>query len=218
MAIIANDPGPLGKTPVVAGLPGTGDPQRPQPAQRRAPVLLVEPNRLNRELLARLLESHAADLRIIAMPSCHEPDTVPVDMPDVVLVCTRLQHADAAATRDSLLHVSQRWPDVPRLMISERTDESDQGFQALRSGWQGFFPTSLDAELLVAAIHLIRAKGIFLPPATVQQCARWCDEIPMAAANPVSPTTQITERQPSHIARQQVDRERDRRMSNQPRT
>jgi DNA-binding NarL/FixJ family response regulator len=141
------------------------------PLEATPSLLIVEPAKLIRESLLILLKDRAPDFKLQAVSAMTEVATERMKMPAVVMVFTKMQEVDDPQLQAGSAHLDHIWPRVPRLMISERTDEARVALQAVRSGWHGFFPATLEVDLLVAAVRLLIARGLFLPPSVIEAWA-----------------------------------------------
>lgn len=56
-----------------------------------------------------------------------------------------------------------RWPQMPVVALSS-ADDRDTVLQAIDAGAMGFVPKSSSSAVLMAALQLILARGIYLPP------------------------------------------------------
>jgi DNA-binding NarL/FixJ family response regulator len=70
-------------------------------------------------------------------------------------------------TRAVLATLIERLPGVPLVLLCERTDPEEVR-QALSYGMRGYITTSLDPELVMGALRLVRAGGTFVPPQALQ--------------------------------------------------
>jgi len=118
-----------------------------------------------------LLKDRAPDFKLQAVSAMTKVATKRVKRPAVVMVFTKMQEVDDPQLQAGSAHLERIWPHVPRLMISERTDEAHVALQAVRSGWRGFFPAKLEVDLLIAAVRLVIARGLFLPPSVIKEWA-----------------------------------------------
>jgi DNA-binding NarL/FixJ family response regulator len=57
----------------------------------------------------------------------------------------------------------ERWPQMPVVALSS-ADDRDTVLQAIDAGAMGFVPKSSSSAVLMAALQLILARGIYLPP------------------------------------------------------
>jgi DNA-binding NarL/FixJ family response regulator len=58
----------------------------------------------------------------------------------------------------------ERWPQMPVVALSS-ADDRDTVLKAIDAGAMGFVPKSSSSAVLMAALQLILARGIYLPPA-----------------------------------------------------
>jgi DNA-binding NarL/FixJ family response regulator len=58
----------------------------------------------------------------------------------------------------------ERWPHMPVVALSS-ADDRDTVLEAIDAGAMGFVPKSSSSAVLMAALQLILARGIYLPPA-----------------------------------------------------
>lgn len=95
-----------------------------------------------------------------------------------------------------------RFHDVPTVVLSD-LDASDEAHVALAAGARGFISTLLDPRLMCAALTLVRAGGVFAPPAFFDErllasaeARAAADDAPMA--EPVPQYQELTPRQ-THV-------------------
>ena len=67
---------------------------------------------------------------------------------------------------DAVRLVRETVPEVPIVVVSD-SDERNQVLQALRCGAQGFIPTSLSPQVVVAALQLVQAGGTYAPVSAI---------------------------------------------------
>ncbi|MBV9199706.1 MAG: response regulator transcription factor [Alphaproteobacteria bacterium] len=79
----------------------------------------------------------------------------------VLLYIRNVGVADIWVQKELRLIKSQR-PNVPVIMISDR-DDADDVLEALNCGVRGYVPTSIAAEIAIAALTLIEAGGTYIP-------------------------------------------------------
>ena len=61
--------------------------------------------------------------------------------------------------------------DTAALAVISDRDDPEFGMEAVRRGLRGHIPSALPAAMICAAIALIQAGGIFIPPRTLALCA-----------------------------------------------
>ncbi len=133
-------------------------------------VLLVDEMRLLRECLATLLEDSAPDLRVDSIGRCAEAAALS-RKPDVVLLNLRSTSVGDPRFRTLSGEVAEVGLDAPILGLSDLCEPALAALEAIACGLRGWFPASLDPKLLVAAVRLVAAGGIFVPPAVLERCA-----------------------------------------------
>jgi DNA-binding NarL/FixJ family response regulator len=70
-----------------------------------------------------------------------------------------LQNAGQERERKLLSHVMER---VPTVILSDK-DDIDQILAAVEAGARGYIPTTLSLDIVVEAIRLVRAGGVYVP-------------------------------------------------------
>jgi DNA-binding NarL/FixJ family response regulator len=69
---------------------------------------------------------------------------------------------------DALAVLRERYPELPVVVLS--ADEGQQTvLQAIERGAMGFIPKSSPREVMLIALRLVMAGGIYLPPTVLQQ-------------------------------------------------
>lgn len=132
-------------------------------------VAVVDEATLTRECLAQYIQAKAPDFVVRAI--AHTYDSANGDSPPgVVIVNGKAFDLAGGELSREIRSLTDKWPAVPRLVISEREAPPAAALDAVRRGWQGYFPASESTELLIAAIRLIAHGGIFLPVTSIQAC------------------------------------------------
>ena len=125
-------------------------------------LLLVDDHVLFREGLALLLRPALDDATILEAGTCAEAFAVLARDGPVDLILMDLQMPGMPGL-DGIAHVRERHPDVPVVALSS-SDDRDTVLSALDAGAMGFIPKSSTSAVLLSALRLILAKGIYLPP------------------------------------------------------
>lgn len=125
-------------------------------------ILLVDDHQLFREGVALLLQRLTADIELLqagtreaAFEICSAHDDI-----DVVLLDLNL---DGRPDLAGLEEFRQRWPGVPVVVMSSSDDEPTVR-RAIDLGAMGFIPKSSSSDVMLNALRLVLAKGIYLPP------------------------------------------------------
>lgn len=127
-------------------------------------LLLVDDHVLFREGLALLLRPALDDATILEAGTCAEAFAVLAREGPVDLILMDLQMPGMPGLEGIAL-VRERHPDVPVVALSS-SDDRDTVLSALDAGAMGFIPKSSTSAVLLSALRLILAKGIYLPPST----------------------------------------------------
>lgn len=125
-------------------------------------VLLVDDHTLFREGIALLLRPLVDPLETWEAGSCEEAfalidQTGPADL---VLIDLGLPGASGL---EGVKGLRERHPEMPVVVMSS-ADDKDTVLAALDAGAMGFIPKSSTSAVMIGALKLILAKGIYLPP------------------------------------------------------
>lgn len=132
-------------------------------------ILLIDDHALFREgveaLLARLDAAtvllHAANFAAGFATATSEPDL------DVILLDLALPDSTGS---QSLTKLRDCLPEVPVVVISA-TEDRKTVIDALDNGAMGFIPKSSTGQVLLHALRLVLAKGVYIPPTAIQRGA-----------------------------------------------
>jgi DNA-binding NarL/FixJ family response regulator len=125
-------------------------------------LLIVDDHALFREGVAMLLHSLDSDVRILEAGSCEAALDLIARHEDIGIVLMDLQLPGASGL-DAIRELRVRYPDLPLVAVSSSEDRRTV-LEALDAGAMGFVPKSSTSGVLKAALQLIMAKGIYLPP------------------------------------------------------
>jgi DNA-binding NarL/FixJ family response regulator len=125
-------------------------------------LLLVDDHTLFREGLAFLLRPLVEGITTREAGSCEEAlqnlqEHGPADMVLMDLGLPGMSGLQGIAT------LRQQWPAMPVVALSS-SDDRDTVLKAVDAGAMGFIPKSATSAVLIAALKLILARGIYLPP------------------------------------------------------
>ncbi len=125
-------------------------------------VLLIDDHALFREGLALLLRPLAADLVVWEAGSCEQAFALLDERgaADLVLIDMGLPGMHGL---QGIKTLRARWPASTVVALSS-ADDRDTVLRAVDAGAFGFIPKSASAAVLLAALQLILARGIYLPP------------------------------------------------------
>ena len=125
-------------------------------------LLIVDDHALFREGLALVLRPAFDDLRIHDAGSCAEALRILNEVAHVDLVLMDIQLPGMSGL-EGIAHVRERFPDVPVVALSSN-DDKETVLRALDAGAMGYIPKTSSSAVLVGALKLIMARGIYLPP------------------------------------------------------
>lgn len=129
-------------------------------------VLLIDGLTLTRECLAHALRQQTGDFLLHSVAS---PEQAQGDPPDAVLLNIHAARVDDAAVTARIADIAARFDGASLLVIAE-LDDGRLAVEAIRRGARGYLPTSLNAQLLAAAIGLVLAGGTFVPQRLIADC------------------------------------------------
>jgi DNA-binding NarL/FixJ family response regulator len=160
-------------------------------------ILVVDDHALIREALCGVLKEVKGDATVLEASSCGQAMQAIAQHPDLDLILLDLNLPD----RDGfsmLNELSERYPAISVVVLSAQQDRGSV-VRALDLGAVGFIPKSGRREVMVAALQLVFAGGIYIPPEILtrdQPSARQPNEKQPANRPSVLPTDlRLTERQ-----------------------
>jgi DNA-binding NarL/FixJ family response regulator len=125
-------------------------------------LLLIDDHVLFREGVALLLQPLVADLKVRQAGSCEEALALLEHEGPADLVLMDLGLPGMSGLQGIALF-RERWPQTPVVALSSM-DDRQTVLAALDAGAMGFIPKTSSSAILVSALRLIMAKGIYLPP------------------------------------------------------
>ncbi len=125
-------------------------------------VLLIDDHAMFREGVALLLQPLVEPLEVWEAGSCEDAFLLlekhgAADLVLIDLVLPGMQGLDG------LRRLRQTHPQTPTVALSS-SDDMQTVLDALDAGAMGFVPKSSSSAVLVGALRLILAKGVYLPP------------------------------------------------------
>lgn len=125
-------------------------------------VLLVDDHTLFREGIALLIRPLVQPLQTWEAGSCEEAFAVIDERgpADLVLIDLGLPGASGL---EGVRRLREVHPEMPVVVMSS-ADDKDTVLAALDAGAMGFIPKSSTSAVMIGALKLILAKGIYLPP------------------------------------------------------
>jgi DNA-binding NarL/FixJ family response regulator len=161
-------------------------------------ILVVDDHVLIREALRGVLKEVKSDAIVLEAASCSQAMQVIAEHPklDLILLDLNLPDRDGFSV---LTELGELYPAISVVVLSGQHDRGSVA-RALDLGALGFIPKSGQREVMLGALQLVFAGGIYIPPEILARDGRSTqqgDEKPPAANRPsVSPADLgLTERQ-----------------------
>ena len=129
-------------------------------------ILLADDHPLVRVAFREVVAQLARDVEILECGDWTEALRLPaanVDL-DLALVDLRMPGAEAF---DALARLCSQHPTLPVVVISASLERVDMN-RALRAGAMGFIPKTETPGVILGALRLVLAGGVYVPPALVE--------------------------------------------------
>src|SRR5262245_39694714 len=130
--------------------------------QRSLKTLVVDDHFLIREALRGFLKRLKSNATILEAVNGQQAMQVVAEHPDILLVLLELNLPD----RDGfsvLSELRERYPAISVVVLSARQDQ-DSMRRTLHLGALGFIPKSGQREVMLSALDLVLAGGVYIPP------------------------------------------------------
>jgi DNA-binding NarL/FixJ family response regulator len=124
-------------------------------------ILLVDDHVLIREAMRSVLQELQSELELLEAGTCRQTMEIVGQHADLDLVLLDLRLPDRDGL-DVLTDLRARYPALPVVMLSAFSDR-DNVVRALDSGAMGFIPKTAPRDILLSALKLILAGGIYIP-------------------------------------------------------
>src|SRR5258708_3260363 len=125
-------------------------------------ILVVDDHVLIRQALRGVLKEVKGDAIVLEASNCSQAMQVIAEHPDLDLILLDLNLPD----RDGfsvLTELGERYPAISVVVLSAQQDRGSV-VRALDLGALGFIPKSGQREVMVSALQLVFAGGIYIPP------------------------------------------------------
>lgn len=133
-------------------------------------VLVVDDHPLIRQALLVVLTQLDSDLQVLEAGNCPDALALAESNTDLDLVLLDI-HLPGVSGLDALQSFRERVPAVPVVVISASEDPDDVT-RALDAGAMGFIPKSQSSQVMINALRLVLAGGVYLPPEMVRHAPR----------------------------------------------
>jgi DNA-binding NarL/FixJ family response regulator len=128
-------------------------------------AVVIEPRLFIRDCLARALRS-ATGHEVVALASVEEWLRLCEHTPAAVLLLSGHGKGEGAQLSQMIRALSQAKRRVPTVILSDAEDIG-QVVEALDQGVKGYIPTNLSLDVVVEAMRLVRAGGVFVPASCI---------------------------------------------------
>lgn len=148
-------------------------------------ILLVDDHQLFREGVALLLRRLAEDLELLQASNCEDAFSLCEAQPDTELILLDLNLVGMDGL-EGLSVLRERFAHIPVVVMSSSEDPVTVR-KAIDLGAMGFIPKSSSSEIMLNALRLVLANGIYLPTTVLlaepsQTHGRPLSTVPRAAA------------------------------------
>jgi DNA-binding NarL/FixJ family response regulator len=154
-------------------------------------VALIDVSRLRRECLRLALAQHNAHWRVSEFASAEELQRAldgGAPSAELVLIgAATAEHVDL----HQLELVCEALPETPVVVIAEN-GHPQRARQILSSGARGFLPTNLSLKVLMGALDLVLAGGVYVPSSLLEAAPQRTES---GSDRPTEPWSELTRRQ-----------------------
>ncbi len=134
--------------------------------------LIADDHPLFREALQGILQQLDAEAQCLEAGNCAEVYALIEQHPDLdLLLLDIVMPCGEEKVIDVLPRLAEQYPELPVVMLSASEDPCDI-WQALDYGAMGYIPKSLPVRVMVSALQLVLAGGVYVPPHLVSSSMR----------------------------------------------
>jgi DNA-binding NarL/FixJ family response regulator len=130
-------------------------------------ILVVDDHPLIREAMRAVLQQLDPDNEVLEAGDCEEALAIAGREPELALVLLDIRLPGISGL-DGLEVLRERHPSVPVVVLSASEDRNEV-MRALDSGAMGFIPKSQSSRVMVGALRLVLAGGVYLPAEVMSQ-------------------------------------------------
>jgi DNA-binding NarL/FixJ family response regulator len=153
--------------PFLSDVDNRTKPDLEEDGARDSLIVIIDKRALERECLARGLVEHNPTLRVTAVGSLDEFQSMPNESDaSVILVTLGARKVSEQAVRLELSRFISDVGSIPVVVVAD-SDEPAEILAALESGAQGYIPTSVKVRVAAEALALVRVGGTFVPASSV---------------------------------------------------
>jgi DNA-binding NarL/FixJ family response regulator len=162
-------------------------------------IMLVDDHALFREGLRLVLTQLDPDTEVVEAENCAQAFSIARQRTDLDLVLLDLSLPDISGM-EALRQLRTDYAGLPVVVLSGHDDRATI-IEALDAGAMGFIPKSSTSRVMMSALRLVLANGVYIPPAALaapgaRKSAMDADsEFDAAPHSPHVPEKALTERQ-----------------------
>jgi len=164
-------------------------------------VALIDPKPLTRRSIGDLLAKAFPESAMVAASTCEELLEIGerrIGRPNLVVVHIGNMGLTNTCVQSVLELLRVRFPEASTVVLADRNDVGEVN-RALAHGVRGYIPTSVEWEVVVAALRLISAGGTFVPADALRSTAAKSGDQPEGEGRGRSGELDLTPRELSVI-------------------
>ncbi len=164
-------------------------------------ILVIDDHPLLREAVREVLKQLDASIEVIEASDCDAAFAAAEREPELDLILLDIQMPGRSGL-DALADFREKHPEVPVVVLSGSELPGDV-MRALDGGAMGFIPKSQPSRVMINALRLVLAGGVYLPPEILNQSIFSAGAPPRVAPAGNSTTSEdigLTERQGEVLA------------------
>lgn len=133
-------------------------------------ILLIDDHALFRDGVRLLLDELSPRPEILEAENCSSGCALLEQHPDATLILLDLEMPDVNGT-EALARIRKHHPNV-RLVVISAHETVGNVLAAVDAGALGFIPKAANSQVMLAALNLVLAGGIYLPPVVLSADTR----------------------------------------------
>lgn len=124
-------------------------------------ILIVDDHELIREAMRQVLKQLDANIEVLEAGNCADALTLADQHPDLGLILLDIQLPGTSGL-DALGKFRERHAAIPVVVLSG-SENRDDVMRAIDGGAMGFIPKSQPSRVMINALRLVLAGGVYLP-------------------------------------------------------
>ena len=130
-------------------------------------ILVVDDHPLIREAMTTVLQQLDPGIEVLEAGNCDDALATAAREPDLALVLLDIRMPGTSGL-DGLEVLRERHPQVPVVVLSASEDRNEV-MRALDLGAMGFIPKTQSSRVMIGALKLVLAGGVYLPAEVMSQ-------------------------------------------------